>query len=566
MRCALFVSSALLCSVALIGPLEAEPKAVGRPKLVVLLVFDQMRGDYLSRWYDLYPKGGIRRLAGDGAWFVDCNYPYANTMTGPGHATLATGCPPRKHGIVGNDWLDIRTGKTVNCVGVGRYTPIPPPPVDPNVKKKSRSVSPELLLSPTIADAIKKHFGTESRVVALSLKDRSSVLPGGRSPDACYWIDATGRFVTSTYYRDRVHPWVADFNKGAFGDRWLGKTWDRLRADVDYEKWSGPDDVPGEGKGSAQGRTFPHPFDGGEKKSMEVYHKAVANSPMGNVLLWELAKKAIEAEKLGTRSTPDFLSVSFSSNDSVGHTWGPDSQEVLDTTLRSDILIKDILATLDAKVGKGKYVVVLSADHGVCPLPEVSRGRKIDAGRLDYGLLLTAAEEYLDETFPDAKVKAKDENRWIQAAMSNMLYLDRKKLKRRGVEQAVVAKALAGWLKKQTGILAAYTRADMAIDAPPDEMRRKVKASYYAERSGDVMVVLKPYWLPGNYLTGTTHGTPHRYDTHVPLVVFGANVKPGKRKEPVSPEHAAAILAAALGIDPPSDATKKVPAGLFAGK
>ena len=530
-----------------------------------------MRGDYLSRWYDLYPEGGFRRLAGEGAWFAECHYPYANTMTGPGHATLATGCTPRTHGIVGNEWFDPTSGKSVYCAGAGRYDVVPPPVVDPKAEKdgdagkKPQSVSPEFLLSPTFADALKKHFGKQSRVVALSLKDRSCVLPGGRSPDACYWADASGRFVTSTYYRDRVHPWVADFNKTAAGDRWLGKRWDRLRADVDYEKWAGPDDVPGEGKGSAQGRTFPHPFDGGEKKSMKVYRAAVANSPMGNDLLWELAKKAIDAEKLGTRATPDFLSVSFSSNDLIGHTWGPDSQEVLDVTLRSDRLVKDILATLDEKVGKGKYVVVLSADHGICPLPEVSRSRKIDAGRVDYGLLLAGAEDILDAAFGRAAAKTRDENPWIAGAKSNMLYLDRRKLKRWNAEPATVAKVLAAWLKKRTGILAAYTRADMAAEQS-DDIGQRVRASYHPDRSGDVMVVLKPYWLPGKALSGTTHGSPHRYDTHVPLVVYGANVVPGKRKELVSPEHAAVILAAALGIDPPADAKKKVPEGLFGTK
>ena len=551
----------VLAALFALGPVRADK--VAAPKLVVLLVFDQMRGDYLARWYDLYPAGGFRRLAGEGAWFTECHYPYANTITGPGHATLATGCTPATHGIVGNEWTEARNGKTISCVGVGRYTPVPPV-VDPDADKKPRSVSPELLVSPTFADALKKQFGKASRVVALSLKDRSAVLPGGKSPDACYWADDTGRFVTSTYYRDRVHPWVADFNKGVPGDRWLGKRWDRLRADVDYEKWAGPDDVAGEGKGYAQGRTFPHPFDGGETKSMEVYRKAVANSPMGNELLWELAKKAIDAEKLGTRDTPDFLSLSFSSNDLIGHTWGPDSQEVLDVTLRSDRLVADILATLDAKVGKGKYVVVLSADHGICPLPEVSRARKLDAGRLDYNLLLSGAEDILDTVFRDAAAKARDENPWIAGFKSNMLTLDRKKLKRRGVDPAAAAKALAGWLKRQPGILAAYTRADLAADKP-DDMLRKVRASYYPDRSGDVMLVLKPHWLPGGYLTGTTHGSPHRYDTHVPLVVYGANVVPGKRAGLASPEHAAVILAAALGIAPPADAKKKVPAGLFGG-
>ena len=559
---------AVLAALASVGPpSRAESKAAERPKLVVLLIFDQMRGDYLSRWNDLYPEGGFRRLVGEGASFVDCHYPYANTMTAPGHATLATGCPPQKHGIVGNEWFDIKSGKELYCVETGRYTLIPPPALDPNAKqdkdaeKKSKSVSPETLLAPTLADAIKKQLGKQSRVVALSLKDRASILPGGKSPDACYWADASGRFVTSTYYRDRVHPWVAAFNKTAYGDRWFGKQWDRLRADVDYAKWSGPDDVIGEGKGSAQGRTFPHPFDGGKDRSMKVYRAAVANSPMGNDLLWQLAKKAIEAEKLGTRSTPDFLSISFSSNDLVGHSWGPDSQEVLDITLRSDLLVKDILTTLDEKVGKGKYVVVLSADHGICPLPELSRSRKIDAGRFDFDLMLTAAEEYLDEKFPDAR--AKDKNTWIEAAKSNMLYLDRKKLKRRNTGRAEVEKVLAEWLKKKTGIQTTYTRAEMTADKPLDEIGRMVKASYHPDRSGDIMVVLKPYWIPNYYLTGTSHGSPHAYDTHVPLVVFGTNVEPGKRKERVSPEHTAVILAASLGIDPPGDAVRKVPKGLF---
>ena len=572
MRHALFLSSALVCALAPVGPVEAEAKAKERPKLVVLLVFDQMRGDYLSRWFDLYPEGGFRRMTGEGAWFADCHYPYANTLTAPGHATLATGCSPQKHGIVGNEWFDLASGKAVSCVEAGRYTLIPPQALDPNEKKdkdadkKSRSVSPETLLSPTLADAIKKQFGKEARVVALSLKDRSSILPGGKSPDACYWADAAGRFVTSTYYRDRIHPWVADFNKSAYGDRWLGKSWDRLRPDVDYVKWAGPDDVVGEGKGSGQGRTFPHPFDGGKDKSMKVYRAAVANSPMGNELLWELAKKAIDAEKLGTRATPDFLSLSFSSNDLVGHAWGPDSQEVLDTTLRTDVLVKDILNTLDAKVGKGKYVVVLSADHGVCPVPEVSRDRKLDAGRADYQLLLGASEDFLDEKFPEVDATAKDMNPWIASARSNMLYLDRKKLKRRKIERAEVEKALAVWLRKHPGIRATYTRAEMTADKMLDEIGRKVKSSYHPDRSGDVAVVLKPYWIPGDYLTGTTHGSPYPYDTHVPLVVFGTNVKPGKREGRVSPEHAAVILAASLGIDPPGDAVKKVPEGLFGGK
>lgn len=555
-----------LVAFGCLGPVPAPEKHDPlRPRLAVLIVFDQMRGDYLTRWYDLFPEGGFRRLMGEGAHFTDCHYPYANTMTGPGHATLATGCPPRVHGIVGNDWFDRKRGKSVYCVGSQRHVRVPAManPGGEREARPKRSASPELLLAPTFADELKRHFGKQARVVALSLKDRSSVLPGGKAPDACYWADADGRFVTSTYYRDRVHSWVADFNASGFADRWWGKTWDRLRPDLDYRRLAGADDAPGEGIGSAQGRTFPHPFDGGPKKSKNVYYAALANSPFGNEILWELARRAIDAEKLGTRDTPDFLSVSFSSNDLIGHTWGPDSQEVLDVTLRSDRLVKRLLDTLDAKVGKGKYVVVLSADHGVCPLPEASRARDLDAGRLDVGALQKAAEEFLDRRFPPAAEAAPDRAPWIESSRSNMLYLDRRKLVRLGVGRERVEATLASWLGKQRGIEAAYTRTQMIDGKPLDAVGQKVKASFHPVRSGDVMVVLKPYWLPGNFLTGTTHGTPHVYDTHVPLVVFGAGVKAGRRKERVSPEHAAVILAAALGIRPPEGATVKVPVGLF---
>jgi predicted AlkP superfamily pyrophosphatase or phosphodiesterase len=541
---------------------DTEPP---RPRLAVLVFFDQLRGDYLTRWHDLFGDGGFHRLEQEGAWFQNCHYDYANTFTGSGHASVAAGCRPETHGIIGNDWYDRAGKKYVNCVEAERYEQVPPA-ADPDSKlPKPLGISPERLLCPTLGDALKESTQNKGRVVALSLKDCAAVLPGGRKPDACYWYDPlTGAFVTSTYYRDQLHPWVADFNKRQPAERWFGKEWTRLRPDLDYVKHSGPDDVEGEGTGVFQGRTFPHPFDGGPGQSKRTYYAALYNSPFGNELLLELAKQAIAAEKLGSGPAPDLLCLSFSGNDPVGHTWGPDSQEVLDVTLRADVIVKELLAYLDAKVGKGRYVLALTADHGVCPLPEVSRKQGKEAGRLSAFVVAGKAEAFLQEKFG-----AKDdlEARWLEAIYYPWLYLNAAQMQKRKLKQAEVEEALARWLEKQTGIQAAHTRSELLAGVRKDDpVGQAVRRSFQGERCGDVGLVLKPYYLLYSRLSGTTHGTPHPYDTHVPLLVFGPAVSAGVRKEPVRPEAATAILAHALGIKPPAKADAPLPDKLFSDR
>src|SRR5262245_40626021 len=347
-----------------------------------------MRGDYLIRWHDQFGEGGFKRLCDDGAWYQNCHYPYSYTVTGAGHASLATGCPPAEHGVIANDWYERSEGKSVNCVGSDRHEQVPSKtgldPTEDEKKGARGGVSPGRLTKPTFADALKDATGGKSKVVSLSLKNRGAALPGGAKPDAAYWADlGVGQFVTSSYYRAGIHPWVAEYNATKPAERWRGKTWDRFRADLDYVKLSGPDDRGGEGRGAAgQGRVFPHPFEPTDGKTKPNYNTAVYTSPFGNELLIDLAERAIAAEGLGSHEAIDFLSLSFSSNDAVGHAWGPDSQEVLDVTLRSDRIVARLLDTLDAKVGKGKYLVVLSADHGVCPLPEVSKVEGRTAARV----------------------------------------------------------------------------------------------------------------------------------------------------------------------------------------
>jgi hypothetical protein len=551
----------LFVAVLLIGvfsmrqePRAAQlPPAAGAARLGVLVVFDQMRADYLERWRPLFQADGFRRLQEQGAWFRNCHYPYSDTVTGAGHATLATGCAPDRHGIIGNYWYDRRARAEAYCAGSDRYAPVPPRKAD-----RGGAGSPDRLLAPTLADAVKKASGGRGRVVSLSLKDRAAVLPGGKRPDACYWFNTkTGLFETSTYYRDALHPWVAAFNHADVPGEWFGVPWTRVRPALNYDAQSGPDDVPGEGDGIGQGRTFPHRT-GGIPLSIAASHEALLNSPFGNELLLALAFRAVEAEQLGQRDTTDLLCVSFSCNDIIGHCWGPDSQEVFDVTLCSDALMARLLEFLDRKVGKGNYAMAVSADHGVCPLPEVARHRGLDAGRIPPALLKSKAAKFLAERFGNDP-----RERWIEAVAEQWIYLDRDTIARHELKQADVEQALAGWLKEQPGIQKAFTRTELLAGEPEDELGRRLRRSFHPDRSGDVAVLQKPYYLVTDVKTGTNHGTPYPYDTHVPLLVYGPGVRRGSRTEPATPLLAAAVLAKLLGIPAPQQARETLPANLL---
>jgi len=581
----------------LIGLLAGPVCAAGaeKPRLVVLVVFDQMRGDYVEKWKPLFGTDGFVRLQTEGAWYVNCHYPYAITATGPGHASMLTGCGPDVHGITGNTWYDRASGAVVNCSESAKYQRVPPVPTnlpkdelkdevrEREAKEKKTTTgqetttatepakpkpqgTPDRLLAPTFGDAIKAATGGKGRVVGLSFKDRSAVLPCGSKADAAYWLDSTdGMIVTSTFYRDAVHPWVNELNKKRVADRWFETTWDRCRSDLDYAKYSGPDVNVGEGKGIRQGVAFPHPIDGGLKRPGKAYYDALANSPFGNDFLLELVKAAVVAEQLGQDEAPDLLTISFSSNDIVGHTWGPDSQEVLDVTLRSDRQLAELLKFLDDTVGKGKYLLCLTADHGICPLPELSAARGLDARRLGLKKVLADAEAYLRAVYdphagPDSKTK------WIESQTGQWVYLNHRLIESRRLDTGEVTRTLADFLAKQYGIARTFTRAELAREPDAyDAIGRRMRKAYHPDRSGDVAVILKPYWLAADplYPTGTSHGTPYSYDTHVPLLVFGPNVKPGIHREEVVPAMIAAIFAKALGISAPGKAEYGVSPGLF---
>jgi hypothetical protein len=587
----LLALAVLLSGFGLAGVAQEPPP---RPRLAVLVVFDQMRADYLTRWQDLYGEGGFRRLQTEGAWFQNCHYPYAHTVTAAGHASIATGCPPRRHGIIANDWYDRSRGETISAVRSDRYRPIPLPP-DPT--KDGQGSAPVLRREKTLGDALMEATGGKGRVVSLSIKDRAAILLAALRAFACYWFStSTGDFVTSTYYTDQPQPWVLEFNKRRPADRWFGGAWDRLRPDLDYLKFSGPDDVPGEGIGYGQGRTFPHPFARDARKPNKDYYNAVTNSPEGNELLLALARRAIDAVKLGGNDVPDLLCLSFSCNDLIGHSWGPDSQEVFDVTLRSDLIVKDLLDYLDEKVGRGRYLFALSADHGVCPLPEVSRARGKDAGRIEPSLIKAQAQAFLNETFCKGKpalpwiedasgpwiylnhgvrrelkldaAKGKPALPWIEDASGPWIYLNHGVRRELKLDAAKVEKTLAHWLSQQRGVQAAYTRGELSRGPLKDDpLGESVRQCFDPERCGDVFVIPRPYyqftetkWVKATY--ATSHGTPHAYDTHVPLLVYGAGVPAGVYQERVSPLAIPAILAHGLGIRPPDGAEAPLPKSL----
>jgi predicted AlkP superfamily pyrophosphatase or phosphodiesterase len=538
-------------------------------RLAVLVVFDQMRGDYPFRWEGLFSDRGFRRFLRDGAAYQNCRYPYACTVTGAGHASLATGAAPRIHGVVGNDWYERSTGESVYCATHPRYKSVPAEPSRSGDGSDTGAGAgwPGRLLAPTLADALKKTTEGKSHVVSLSFKDRGAILPAGQHPDACYWFEtATGRFVTSNYYRDRLRPWVESFNAARPADAWFGRPWDRLRPDIDYTRYVGPDDGPGEAGGVAQGVMFPHPMTGGLEKPGSRYYEALSISPFGNDLLLDLTLAAVDSEHLGRHDAPDLLCVSFSCNDYVGHSWGPDSQEVLDVTLRSDVIMHKLLERLDQRVGRGRYIVAVSADHGICPLPEASRLRGLDARRVPPRELTGPAERYLREKFhASADTPCFQRFRGGVLLKNEWVYLNQKCLREAGLDAKVVQQALADWFRDQPAVASAWTATQLATATPPrSEIGKREWHSYFADRSGDVLVVLKPYYLWGNGLNrGTTHGTPYAYDTHVPLLVYGPGVRPGVRAENVTPLSVAAILAHSLGIAPPEKCDTPVPEGLF---
>ena len=488
-------------------------------KLVLLIAVDQFRYDYLTRFRAEY-TGGVATLLARGATFTQAFLDHYPTVTAVGHSTMLSGAIPAVSGIIGNDWYDRTASATVTSVS------------DPDtqlVGGAGPGSSPRRLLVSTLSDEMKNavtHLPAEAapKVFGLSLKDRSAILAAGHRADGAYWLDVkTGVFVTSTYYRAEPHAWAAQFNKAAPADKYAGRNWELL-----------------DGSGSA--RMMP-PMPGA------LLYAAVYGSPFGNELLKDLAVAAIEGERLGQRGATDLLAVSFSSNDTVGHTFGPDSPEVRDMTVRIDRVIGELLTRIDSLVGLDHVLVAFTADHGVAPVPEVQQQRKLPGGRMK--------SEELFGPIAAALTAKYGEGKWILATAGTSPYLNHALIAEKRLDPSEVRRVAAVAASAVPHVAHVYTREQLLSgEVSADLIGRRISRGYNQQRSGDLEIVLDAYWLRAS--AGTTHGTPYSYDAHIPLVLMGPGIKPGAYSETIALNDLAPTLATLLAVENPSGSSGRV--------
>jgi len=504
----------------------AAPDYPRRPKLIVILVIDQFRYDYLVRFRQQFVEGGFNLLLTGGANFADCRYGYAATVTGPGHATLLTGAYSSLHGIIGNEWYDRSLRRPVYCV----EDPSTKLVSEPDRAGTATGSSPHYLIGSTLGDELRAATNFRSKVVAISLKDRAAVLMGGHSPSAVYWYDAgSGRYVTSTYYMPALPPWVAQFNANSRIKVYCGQDW---KASTDVGS-------PG-GSVLSEFRAEP-----GEMCPDAKFLAWLQHTPYMNEIELDFARQAVRNEQLGQGTETDVLAISLDVNDPIGHAFGPYSPQVADVTLRTDRYLASFFANLDKLVGLKNIWITLSADHGVAPTPEFIHNLKWGTGSAQPALIREAVEK--------AMVSAFGPGRWVEAMAGSNIYLDYNVLKDHHIEALQAQEVAAATAASAPGVTAAFTRAQILKgELPPFPYARAVSRSFNPARAGDVFVVLDPYAVPVLDPKSTTHGSPWSYDSQVPLILWGSAFRPGVYFNPCQPIDLAATLAAILGLTQPS--------------
>jgi len=535
-----------------------------RPRLVLLIVVDQFRYDYLDRFDDLFVANGLRRLTREGASWTQSNYDHFPTYTAPGHGTIMTGAYPAETGIVGNDWPDRTTGKRVSSVSDTEEKLLGGKPDD-------QGSSPRKLMSSTIGDELRLVTNDRSKVIGVSIKDRSAILPAGRNANAAYWFSVTsGTMVSSTYYFDQLPAWVNNFNNPRPADQYFGKKWERLLSESEYIKRAGPDSPTWETVTAAgDTNSFPHTVTGGASTPGPAFYSAFDHSPFSNELILSFAQQAISNEQLGQDDDTDVLTVSFSGNDYVGHRYGPYSQEAMDVALRTDRQIATLLDFVQAKVGLANTLIAFTADHGVAPIPEHAGAIGLGGARIKTTDLLNALRAAIkakynpNVTSPDPTVdyiyKFNDNGVARDGFMNGNIYFNYAALERDKVNAEELAQAVGMAALTVTGVARYFTRAQLLRGATSitDPIERRVLHGFYPSRSGDVVLIAEPFKYLGDTITAT-HGSAYSYDTHVPTIIMGAGVNPGRYLEPATPADIAPTLAALLRITQPPNATGRV--------
>lgn len=529
--------SLLLVFVSLKGGWAQDIKQYGteedRPRLVVGIVVDQMRYDYLPRYWEKFEEGGFKRLIGEGYNFKNHHYNYFPTYTGPGHAAIYTGTTPSVNGIVGNSWYDRSIDRDMYVVSDSTARPV-------GTEGDAGRMSPANLMSTTVTDEL-KNADSESKVVAVSLKDRGAVLPAGHLGDAAYWYDgASGTFVTSSWYKDELPDWVRAFNEEGLAKELSTKNWETLRPIEQYTE-SNPDNTPYEGSfDKEEDPVFPHHLDENRGDSYAI----VSTSPFGNTLVKEFARRAMDEEQLGTDNSTDFLSVSFSSTDYVGHTFGPHSIELQDTYMRLDREIADLLNYFDKKVGEGNYLVMLTSDHGAVDVPAELMDKKLPGGYFKSEAVIDLLDRYLNTRYGDGD--------WIEAYTNQQVYLNHDLIRDKEISLREMQNATADFLLQFEAVSTTNTAYNFQYRHYGEGYQAMFQRGFQHARSGDVFIQLKPGWLDRETVTGTSHGSPYNYDTHVPLLFYGWGVPQGETTNKTVIPQIAPTLSMMLNIGFPN--------------
>lgn len=512
-----------------------------KPKVVVGIVIDQMRYDYLARFYDKYSDNGFKKLLSQGYNCKNANFNYAPTYTGPGHASIYTGTTPMFHGIVANNWYVREVGNKTYCtydstaMTVGSTT------------KKVGQMSPKNLISSTIGDELRLFTNMKSRVFAVSLKDRAAILPGGHLSNGSYWFDSkTGNFVTSTYYMTELPKWVVDFNAQHKADKYLSKPWNTLLPIEQYTE-SAADDNPYEALLKDETKSiFPHNLPAMYSKTD---YEVIKSTPFGNSITKDIALAAFKGENIGQNGFTDFMAISFSATDYIGHKMGPQSIELEDTYLRLDKDIAEIISYLESEYGKDGFIMFLTADHAAADVPQLQMDLKMNAGYFNF-----KKYENLLKSFVKAKFNTEG---LISAIINNQIYLNHNLIQEKDIDMEDLQEDIISFTLKFDGVANAYTTEQLNGPALNNKSAVLIQNGFYIKRSGDIAILLEPQWLDDYSHTGTSHGSTYKYDTHVPLLWYGWNIKAGFTNENIEITDIAPTIAALLKMMEPNACTGK---------
>ncbi len=521
---------------------NSNQKTSSKPKLVVGIVVDQMRYDYLTRFQDRFGEDGFKRLIKEGFSLQNAHFSYIPTYTAVGHSSAYTGTTPDHHGIIGNNWYDKYEKKWIYCVDDTRYTSV-------GVLGKSGQKSPYRLATTTITDQLRMAQNMKGKTIGIAIKDRSSILPAGHTANAAYWYEGNNdnKWISSSYYIDELPQWVTDFNSNNKADEYLSQAWNTLYPIESYTQ-SISDDNPFEGKFKGEDApVFPHDLPRLREKNWN--YDIIKSTPFGNTITFDFAKSAIEGENLGKGDYTDFLAVSLSSTDYVGHQYGPDAIETEDTYLRFDKDLADFLTFLDSKIGKGNYTLFLTADHGAVQVPAYLKSLGIPAEYFDWGQFNTFLKETAKNKFGSEKI--------IESFSNYQIFFDKEELKKRKLNEDEVADYFVRQSVLQKGIYKAVSAKTLQTANFTEGVLEKLQNGYNQKYSGDVMLVPTPASI-GTRTTGTTHGSGYSYDTHIPIIFFGNGIKSGSSSDYYRIKDIAPTLSVLLNTEFPNGTTGKV--------